>query len=235
MDAFDGMTLLQFARGPVMAFASFVFVAGILWRLVGIALLRHRRPLSPARKPHAWTGIRLIIFRSLPKPAFFRGGTAYGEVIGYIFHIGFFVALFFYLPHILFFRDVFSGLFGINMKSTGGFAWPALPGGVIYFFCAVSVAAMLGSAVHRFVNGPKRVLSNFDDYVSWLVTFLPLATGMLAYSHVGGPYQTLLGLHILSVALLLIWFPFGKLMHFFYFFTTRGAEGVQFERKGASL
>src|SRR6266511_818797 len=217
MDAFDGMTLLQFARGPVMAFASFVFVAGILWRLVGIALLRHRRPLSPARKPHAWTGIRLIIFRSLPKPAFFRGGTAYGEVIGYIFH------------------DGFSGLFGINMKSTGGFAWPALPGGVIYFFSAVSVAAMLGSAVHRFVNGPKRVLSNFDDYVSWLVTFLPLATGMLAYSHVGGPYQTLLGLHILSIALLLIWFPFGKLMHFFYFFTTRGAEGVQFERKGASL
>jgi nitrate reductase gamma subunit len=58
---------------------------------------------------------------------------------------------------------------------------------------------------------------------------------MLAYSHVGAPYQTLLAWHLLSVALLLIWFPFGKLMHAFTIFAARGTQGVQFERKGASL
>ena len=58
---------------------------------------------------------------------------------------------------------------------------------------------------------------------------------MLAYSHVGVPYQTLLALHLLSVNLLLVWFPFGKLMHSFTIFATRSVQGMQFERKGASL
>ena len=225
--------LLTFARGPAMSFAVVVFVAGVLWRLVGIFLLKRRPDLSPPRKRSAWKGLRLIVLRSWPKPAFFHGGTAFAEVIGYVFHIGFLVALFFYLPHLLFFRDVFSGLFGIRNSTSIG--WPTLPGGVIYFFSAVSVAAMLGSLAHRLFNGPKRMMSNFDDYFSWFVTFAPIVTGMMAYSHVGAPYPSLLAWHLLSVALLLIWFPFGKLMHVFYFFTTRGTEGVQFERKGASL
>jgi hypothetical protein len=58
---------------------------------------------------------------------------------------------------------------------------------------------------------------------------------MLAYSHVGGPYPKLLATHLLSVELLLVWFPFGKLMHAFTIFAARGVQGVDFERKGASL
>jgi len=67
-------------------------------------------------------------------------------------------------------------------------------------------------------------------------TAAPLATGMLAYAHAGGaPYETLLGVHILSVAALMIWFPFGKLMHALTIFAARGAQGILFERRGASL
>jgi nitrate reductase gamma subunit len=79
------------------------------------------------------------------------------------------------------------------------------------------------------------MLSNFDDYFSWFVTIAPIATGMLAYSHYGAPYPKLLGLHLVSVELLMIWFPFGKLMHAFTMFLARGVQGVEFERKGASL
>ena len=67
------------------------------------------------------------------------------------------------------------------------------------------------------------------------MTTAPLATGMLAYSHVGAPYQTLIAVHLLSVELLLVWFPFGKLMHAFTVFLSRGTQGLQFERKGATL
>jgi len=58
---------------------------------------------------------------------------------------------------------------------------------------------------------------------------------MMAYSHVGPPYQTMLAVHILSVELLLVWFPFGKLMHALTIFIARGATGIAFERKGAAL
>lgn len=227
------MDLLTFARGPGMQWAATVFVIGILWRLVGILLLRGRKDLSEPRKP-GWRGLRLIGLRSWPRKEFL-GGTAFGEIMGYTFHIGFFIALFFYLPHILFFEDIAKGLIGVNFKQVFGFGWPYLPGGVVYFFSAVSVAALIAVLIHRIASPVTRMLSNFDDYFSWFVTIAPIATGMLAYSHFGGPYPTLLGLHLVSVELLLVWFPFGKLTHAFTMFLARSVQGVAFERKGASL
>lgn len=228
------MDLLAFARGPAMQWATVIFVVGVLWRLVGIVLLRTKADLSEPRNRASWKGLRLIALRSWPRKEFL-GGTAFGEVMGYTFHIGFFVALFFYLPHLLFFEDVAKGLLDTSFRQVFGFSWPYLPGGVIYFFSAVSVAALVAVLIHRITNPVKRLISNFDDYFSWLVTFTPIVTGMLAYSHVGAPYQTLLAIHLLSVALLMVWFPFGKLMHAFTIFAARGSQGMQFERKGATL
>ena len=228
------MDLLAFARGPGMQWAVTIFVIGVLWRLVGILLLRARRTLSAPRKAAAWKGLRLLGLRSWPRKEFLAG-TAFGEIMGYTFHIGFFAALFFYVPHILFFEDVFKGLLGVNFQRLTGFHWPSLPGGAIYFFSAVSVAALLAVLVHRIADPVKRLISNFDDYFSWFVTILPLVTGMLAYGNFGAPYPKLLAFHLLSVELLLVWFPFGKLMHAFTIFAARSIQGVRFERKGAAL
>ena len=41
--------LLSFARGPMLQIAIAVFCFGVLWRLLAIFLLRHRRSRSPAR------------------------------------------------------------------------------------------------------------------------------------------------------------------------------------------
>jgi hypothetical protein len=49
----------------------------------------------------------------------------------------------------------------------------------------------------------------------------------------GVRYETLLAIHILSVAVLMIWLPFGKLGHTFLVFVTRGTTGMVFERRGA--
>jgi nitrate reductase gamma subunit len=228
------MDLLTFARGPGMHWAVAIFVVGVLWRLVGIFLLRGKRDLSEPRSRSAWKGLRLIGLRSWPRKEFL-GGTAFGEIMGYTFHIGFFVALFFFLPHILYFEDIAKGLLGVNFQRVFGVAWPYLPGGIVYFFSAVSAAALLAVLVHRIADPVKRLISNFDDYFSWFVTIAPIVTGMLAYSHVGAPYPTLLAVHLLSVELLLIWFPFGKLMHAFTIFAARATQGVDFERKGAPL
>jgi nitrate reductase gamma subunit len=217
-----------------MQWAFTIFVVGVLWRLVGILLLRGKKDLSEPRNRAAWKGLRLIGLRSWPRKEFL-GGTAFGEIMGYTFHIGFFVALFFYLPHILFFEDLAKGLIGVNFKQLFGVAWPYLPGGIIYFFSAVSVAALIAVLIHRLASPVKRLISNFDDYFSWFVTIAPLVTGMLAYGHIGRPYQTLLGLHLVSIELLMVWFPFGKLMHAFTIFAARSIQGIEFERKGAAL
>jgi nitrate reductase gamma subunit len=42
----------------------------------------------------------------------------------------------------------------------------------------------------------------------------------------------MLALHILSVELLMIWFPFGKLMHAVLVFPSRFQTGASFGRRG---
>jgi len=229
------MTLLEFARGPALQWSIFIFIAGVLWRLLGVLLLRSKKDLSEPRNAAAWKGLRLIGLRSWPRREFLEG-TAFGEVMGYAFHVGFLVTLFFFAPHVLFFADVAHGLFGTDLRGLTGLAWPTLPNGVITVFAAVSIAALLAVLVHRMVNPVKRLISNFDDWFSWFATFAPLATGVAAFSHLGGwPYEQLLAWHLLSVQLLLVWFPFGKLMHAFTIFAARGVTGMIFERRGASL
>ena len=229
------MSLLDFARGPALQWSIVIFVVGVLWRLLGVLLLRTRKDLSEPRKDAAWKGLRLIALRSWPRKEFL-GGTAFGEVMGYAFHIGFLLALFFYVPHVLFFADIARGLFGTDLHGLTGLNWPTLPNGVVTLLSAISIAALVAVLIHRIVSPVKRLISNFDDYFSWLVTIAPLATGMAAFAHLGGwPYERLLAVHLLSAELLLVWFPFGKLMHAFTIFVARGSTGMLFERKGASL
>jgi nitrate reductase gamma subunit len=99
----------------------------------------------------------------------------------------------------------------------------------------VTAVSLIAALIMRMANPAQRIISTFDDYFSWLVTFLPVATGIIATSHLGARYETLLGLHILSVALLLVWLPFGKLMHWFLAFVTRSQTGAHLSHRGAQL
>ena len=48
-------------------------------------------------------------------------------------------------------------------------------------------------------------------------------------------YPVPLAVHLLTVELLLIWFPFGKLMHAFLFALSRGATGIRFSHRGVEV
>ncbi|MFM1892366.1 MAG: hypothetical protein RLZ44_1443, partial [Pseudomonadota bacterium] len=107
-----------------------------------------------------------------------------------------------------------------------------VPTEVVTISAALTIA-MLAFVLYRRMTDPVlRAISNADDYISWFVTTLPLVTGMMAFSHLGPRYETMLALHILSAELLFIWIPFGKLMHMFLFIPSRAQEGVKFERRG---
>ena len=216
------MDLLDIARGPLLQWSLVVFLFGIFWRLTGILLLKKKPDFSEPRNESAQRGLRMIFTRMWPKREFMKN-QALDLALGYVFHLGFFVVLLFFLPHILFVKDL------------TGLSWPNLPNGMIFFIGAVTLGALVALLFSRLTNPVKRLLSNFDDYFSWLVTALPLATGLLAAAHVGARYETLLGLHILTVEAFLIWFPFGKLMHAILFAFSRGTTGMQFERKGAAI
>ena len=219
------MELLEFARGPALTFAITVFIAGVAFRIVSLFLLWRTKDSSAgsARERSAFSAaIREIIRRLWPQSAY-KQRTLFMLINGYVFHLGLAIIVFFLLPHIVFFKDLV------------GLSWPSLPNNVIYAISIVTTVSLIAALVMRISNPAQRIISTFDDWFSWLVTFLPVITGIIATSHLGARYETLLGLHILSVALLLVYLPFGKLMHWFLVFVTRSQTGAHLSHRGAQL
>jgi nitrate reductase gamma subunit len=218
------MDLLAFARGPGFWGALAIFTAGVVWRIASFALLRIRRDWNRPRDGMARVlagGFLATLTRSYPHREFI-GRTGAGEALGYSYHLGLFAVVLLFTPHIAF----LGGLVG--------FSWPGLPSSVITVVSVLTIGLFLAVLFRRVTNPVIRLLSNFDDYFSWFVNMLVMATGVAATAHVGARYETLLGLHILSVDLLLVWFPFGKLMHAFYIFPSRAINGALLTRKGAT-
>ncbi len=217
--------LLDFARGPALQFALAVFVFGIVWRLASLMFMPWAKDKSVARvgaKPTLVAACAEFFRRMVPKPAFTKR-TRFTTVNGWVFHVGLAIIILSFAPHILF------------IKSLTGLTWPALPNIFIFAVGGVTVASLILALAHRLSSPVLQLISTMDDYVTWVVTIVPVLTGLAAASHVGLRYETLLAIHILSVCAFLIWFPFGKLMHSFLVFITRGEMGSQLNHRGIKL
>jgi len=88
-----------------------------------------------------------------------------------------------------------------------------------------------------------RKISNAGDLFTWTITFLPLITGMAVVFEPSSAvlernnviYPVPLAVHLLTLELLLMWFPFGKLMHAVFFAFSRGATGMRFSHRGVKV
>ena len=223
------MDFLDWVRGPLLALSLFVFVAGVAWRLLALwRMPRLAAPGAPERQPFG-TGaaLRAAFTRMLPRGGFHPSATLV-TVNPYVFHIGLAVVVFGYAPHIAFIRRL------------TGLSWPAFPDAVMYAAAAATIVSLLMALMFRLTDPVLRRISTADDGITWVLTFLPLVTGMavigdpsstiLARDHV--IYRDPLAVHLLTLELLLIWFPFGKLMHAFLVLPARMQLATFFGRRG---
>ncbi|MCK4833477.1 MAG: hypothetical protein KAT12_01830 [Gammaproteobacteria bacterium] len=204
---------LNWVRGPGFQIAVVIFIAGIIIRFAEILLLGRKTNLAEAKGSEMSGGLRTIVTRSFPDRGTFQRST-FTIVAGYIFHIGLFVTIFLFAPHILMFKDVI------------GFSWPSLPTPVVDAVAVVTIIALLAVLAHRMSNTVLKFLTNTEDLLVWLVTILPLITGYIAFHRIGMTAPSLLAIHILSVELLLVILPFTKLMHAFTFVLSRWYNGA---------
>ena len=205
--------LLSWARGPGLQIATVIFVAGVVIRILEILVLGRKANLAEAKGSEMSGGLKTMVTRTVPDPGTFKRASV-TIVSGYIFHIGLFIICFFSAPHILFLKDII------------GFGWPSLPTPIVDAFAVITIIALLVTLVNRMTNKVMRYLTNFEDLLTWLLTFLPVITGYIAFHRIGFTAPTLLATHILSVELLLIIFPFTKLMHAFTLFIARWYNGA---------
>jgi nitrate reductase gamma subunit len=224
------VTLLEFARGPALVVSVTVLVLGVAWRLYAI----FRRPVpvdfSESRSTAVVSGaLRAVVSRMWPQRTF-RNRSLVATLNAYGYHIGLALVVFGFAPHIAF------------VKRFTGLAWPAVPGWLFVGGVGLVFIGMIYALVARMTSPVLRRLSTFDDYASWIVTILPILTGMMLPTlPLDSPYPVTplyplpVAMHLLSVELLLVWLPFSKLSHAFLVFATRGVTGAAFARKGAAF
>ena len=215
------LDLLTIARGSALNWALVIFAAGIVLRLFEIFGLGRKPDLAKPRADSPGSGWRTMLTRTLPPPGMLkREPVTY--IGGYVFHFGLLITIFFFAPHIEFFR------------SMTGLLWPSLPNALVDASAVAGIVALGILLAHRLNNRVKRLLSGFEDYLAWAVTLLPLLTGYLAYHHLFVEYTLMLALHLFSVELLLVLLPFTKLFHTFSLFISRWYNGDFFGRKGVA-
>ena len=204
-----------------LLYSFFVMVVGSAWRLLGILTHKDKPDFSDARQPGGIkAALKVIWTRSLGAPAF-KKENVHLKTLGYTMHIGLFATILLFKPHIE------------NWAAFLGIGWPGLPDIVIYGIGIVTIGILAIMMFRRLTHPVLKLLSNFDDYMSWFVTVLPLVTGLMIPAGFGLAEDTLIAIHLFSVALLLLWFPFGKLAHTYLIFLSRGTTGAILERRGA--
>ncbi len=216
------MTLLEFSSGPALKVSIVIFVVGAAWRLIYLLRMKKRVDLSEPRGGNeVLGGLWMIASRSI------NHGPLSDSIKAPIANA--------YLMHLVLAIVIFAAEAHIELvEKTFGLGWSALPHIGIRVATCVLLATIAVTIYRRLRHPVLRLLSNFDDWFSLLVTGLVVATGLIS-AMVEGTDDTLLAVHILSFDLLLIWFPFGKLMHAFLIFGSRYSTGVAFAHKGARL
>jgi nitrate reductase gamma subunit len=210
---------LLWVRGPALQVASIIFILGLAVRGVEILLLGRKADLAEARGSAVAGGLRTIVMRTFQDAGTWKRST-FTLIAGYVFHIGLFITILLYAPHILVIEEVL------------GVSWPALPTPVVDATAVITIIALIAVLIHRLLDPVIRFLSRFQDYLVWFVTILPLITGYAAFHRIGLSPPMLIAIHILSVELLMVVFPFTKLMHAITLFMSRYYNGAIAGYKG---
>jgi nitrate reductase gamma subunit len=211
--------IAQFIDGPLWTFSWVVFVLGVIWRIAAILMTGNREDLSIPRGSASAGAIRTLFSRSFYE----RSAATRGRLLmiaGYLFHLGLFALLLFAQPHIDFYAERITG-----------FAWAAMPHWAFILCAELAFLGLILLWIHRLLSPVTRLLSNVDDHVANILVFLVMLTGCLALAQ---SFESLRLIHLLLVEILLIYFPFSKLMHAFTFIISRSYTGATMGRKGVN-
>lgn len=209
----------QFIDGPLWYFSLTFFLIGVAWRIASILRAGLKSDLAVPRGSAGRGALRAVFSRFVPE----RTVTTRSKlqlIAGYMFHLGLFALLFFAQPHIDFIAERITGL-----------SWPAMPHWAFIVTAEFAFAGLIMLWLHRVLNPVTRLLSDLDDHVGSILVFLVMLSGCLALAQ---SFEPLRLIHLLLAELLLLYFPFSKLMHAFTFIMSRGYTGATMGRKGVN-
>lgn len=203
--------IYELARGPLVWLATFVFLAGLLYRLAQLLRLtrRQERVFWPQGNVRADSAGERKLRPILSFQHSLLGQHPVMAVVSGVFHFAVFLAPVFAKGHTLLLRE-----------SCGIALW-SLPLRVTEALTVLVLAGVVFMLVRRIAMPRVRAVSSLSDYALLLLVAAPYLTAWIAY-HQWLPYRAVITLHMLTGEALLMAIPFTKLSHMVFFLFTRG-------------
>jgi nitrate reductase gamma subunit len=205
--------------GPLWYFSASVFLIGVAWRILAIFVRGTPSELSLVRRPGFSGAVEAVLHRFLPRREM-AGRTRLQVFAGYLFHLGLFALLFFAAPHVEFLRE-----------RVLGFGWTPMPHWAFVLASELAFAGLLVLWLHRVLHPVTRLLSDADDHIAAILIFVVMLSGCLALLR---SFEPLRLTHLFLAELLLLYFPFSRLMHAFTFLISRSYTGANVGRHGVN-
>ncbi len=206
--------MYDLVRGPLVWLALSVFLLGVCWRLVAMALLARRDkvvyPTLSAR--HA---LRSLLHWVVPfanrstrlRPLF--------TVVSFAFHVCLLATPLLVMGH------------AVLWEESWGVRWWSLPAGVADVMTLIVIIGGVFFSLRRLLAPEVRNVTTWRDHLLLLVVISPFLTGLAAHRQWLDPELGTV-LHVACGTAWLIAIPFTRLSHMLWFVFTRAYMGSEF-------
>lgn len=206
--------MYNFASGPLVWIASAVFVAGMGYQLVHLLTMAKKDKVIYPYMSLKY-GLRSLFHWVIPFGTKNMRDRYEVTIVTFAFHVCLILVPIFLTAHVV----MFSFAWGPQ--------WASFSHNAATIMTLVVILAAVFFLVRRLMMPEVRFVTFASDYVLLAVAAAPFVTGFMANQQ-WFDYETMVVIHMLSGAAMLMVIPFTRLSHMLFFPFTRAYMGSEF-------
>lgn len=206
--------MYSFVSGPLVWIAFIVFVGGMIYRLVHmVRLAKKDKVVYPYMS--AKYGLRSLLHWLVPFASKNMRMRYETTIATFAFHLCLVLVPIFLTAHVV----MFSFAWGPK--------WGTLSERAADWLTILVVLAAVFFLVRRLMLPEVRFVTTWSDYLLLAIAAAPFITGIIAYRQ-WFDYETMVVIHMITGAVMLMAIPFTRLSHMLFFPFTRAYMGSEF-------
>jgi len=207
--------IYRFLIGPLAWISFIVFIGGVIFRLAAITRSAQKNDGVVLYYFNPKYALRSLLHWLVPFGTISMRENPIFTAVSFVFHVCVLILPFFVLGHVVLLETFWS------------VSWWTLPDTLAHLMTLVVILCLGYFAWRRRKLKDVQFVTDRSDFILLALVAAPFVFGFLAYQG-WGSYRLMLVLHVLSAEILLMAFPFTRLIHMVFGVLTRAYTGSEF-------
>lgn len=215
IEFFTNPSLYSFVRGPLVWIAFIIFFIGSAYKIYRMILMVKKEKMVLPYLSLRYS-LRSILHWVIPFGSLNWRRHPVITTVTFLFHF------------CLVFTPIFLLSHNLLWYESWGITWWSLPENIADIMTLIVIFSCIFFFVRRITASEVRFVTYPSDFVILAIAFLPFLTGFLAYHQLILPHKTMVILHIIFGAVMLMAVPFSRIIHMIFGWFTRAYTGSEF-------